>query len=273
MIQSCRKLFRTDRCPNLHRKKPAYLEAGQRGFPSTPTRIPVDAQTVRLSLVDLDSAEAHRTLEDAIEFASQILSVDTDGVEPLYTVLERERLTLREDRVSDRNIQQDVLRNARVTEEEKPGNIPLEQEPRKSHALLSIPDQPVATLQIVLDAFESGGDASVRIHRKLAPFKCGIVCLSDNPALMPELRDLVKHLCNVLRKANLPVLDCSERNDDRSLSKQLHHLDSIAVPYCLLLRDQCLQNGLFQLRSRDTTLSETIPISDLPQYLLKIVTS
>ncbi|XP_039440623.1 glutamyl-tRNA(Gln) amidotransferase subunit C-1, mitochondrial-like [Culex pipiens pallens] len=95
---------------------------------STPTRIPVDAQTVqlleRLSLVDLDSAEAHRTLEDAIEFA-----------EPLYTVLERERLTLREDRVSDWNIQQDVLRNARVTEEEyfvaPPGNIPLEQEPRK----------------------------------------------------------------------------------------------------------------------------------------------
>ncbi|XP_038106238.1 DNA polymerase subunit gamma-2, mitochondrial [Culex quinquefasciatus] len=119
----------------------------------------------------------------------------------------------------------------------------------RSHALLSIPDQPVATLQIVLDAFESGGDASVRIHRKLAPFKCGIVCLSDNPALMPELRDLAKHLCNVLRKANLPVLDCSERNGDRSLFKQLHHLDSIAVPYCLLLRDQCLQNGLFQLPS------------------------
>ncbi|XP_039436307.1 glutamyl-tRNA(Gln) amidotransferase subunit C-1, mitochondrial [Culex pipiens pallens] len=106
---------------------------------STPTRIPVDAQTVqlleRLSLVDLDSAEAHRTLEDAIEFASQILSIDTEGVEPLYTVLERERLTLREDRVTDGNIQQDVLRNARVTEEEyfvaPPGNIPLEQEPRK----------------------------------------------------------------------------------------------------------------------------------------------
>ncbi|XP_052567295.1 glutamyl-tRNA(Gln) amidotransferase subunit C-3, mitochondrial-like [Culex pipiens pallens] len=106
---------------------------------STPTRIPVDAQTVqlleRLSLVDLDSAEAHRTLEDAIEFASQILSVDTDGVEPLNTVLERERLTLREDRVSDGKIQQDVLRNACVTEEENfvapPGNIPLEQEPRK----------------------------------------------------------------------------------------------------------------------------------------------
>ncbi|XP_038106720.1 uncharacterized protein LOC6054712 [Culex quinquefasciatus] len=105
----------------------------------------------------------------------------------------------------------------------------------------------VATLQIVLDAFESGGDASVRVHRKLTPFKCGIVCLSDSkycvlvsdlscnclsrPALLPELRDQAKHLCNVLRKANLPVLDCSERNGGRSLAKQLHHLDSIAVPY------------------------------------------
>lgn len=103
------------------------------------TRIPVNAQTVqlleRLSLVDLDSKEAHRTLEDAIEFASQILTIDTEGVEPLYTVLEREQLALREDTVTDGNIQQDVLRNAHVTEEEyfvaPPGNIPLEQEPRR----------------------------------------------------------------------------------------------------------------------------------------------
>lgn len=103
----------------------------------------MDAQTVqlleRLSLVDLDSEEAHRTLEDSIEFASQILSIDTEGVEPLYTVLEKERLTLREDVVSDGNIQEDVLRNARITEEEyfvaPPGNIPLEQEPKsKSEA-------------------------------------------------------------------------------------------------------------------------------------------
>lgn len=130
----------------------------------------------------------------------------------------------------------------------------------------------VATLQIVLDAFESGGDANVGIHRKLAPFKCGVVCVSEDPVLLPELRDLAKHLCNVLRKANLPVLDCSDRNG-ASLTKQLHHLDSIAVPYSLVLRDQALKNGLFHLRSRDTTLSETIHISDLPQYLLKIVTS
>lgn len=127
----------------------------------------------------------------------------------------------------------------------------------------------VATLQVLLDAFESE-EGTVRIHRKLAPYKCGIVCHAEDPAQLTELRDLAKHLCNVLRKANLPVLDCSDRNGNR---KQFHHLDSIAVPYSLVLRDQTLQTGLLQLRSRDTTLSETIHISDLPQYLLKIVTS
>ncbi|XP_055533407.1 glutamyl-tRNA(Gln) amidotransferase subunit C-1, mitochondrial [Wyeomyia smithii] len=102
-----------------------------------PPRIEIDEATVqlleRLSLVDLDSKEAHKTLEDSIEFASQILTIDTEGVEPLYTVLENQKLYLREDAITDGNIQQDVLKNAQLTEEEyfvaPPGNIPLEQNP------------------------------------------------------------------------------------------------------------------------------------------------
>ncbi|XP_065077484.1 DNA polymerase subunit gamma-2, mitochondrial-like isoform X1 [Ochlerotatus camptorhynchus] len=134
----------------------------------------------------------------------------------------------------------------------------------------------LATLEVILDAFENSGTSSVRIHRKLAPYKCGIICLSEaDPSQLEELRDLAKHLSNVLRKANITVLDCSSQNgsSERSLNKQLRHLDSIAVPYSLLLQEQSLQNGLFQLRSRDTTISETIHISDLPDYLLKIITS
>ncbi|XP_062533588.1 DNA polymerase subunit gamma-2, mitochondrial-like [Armigeres subalbatus] len=133
----------------------------------------------------------------------------------------------------------------------------------------------LATLEVILDAFESSGSSSVRIHRKLAPYKCGIVCISNDSEQLNELQDLAKHLCNVLRKSNITILDCSTKagNSKQSLNKQLRHLDSIAVPYCLLLQDQSLQNGLFQLRSRDTTLSETIHISDLPNYLLKIITS
>ncbi|XP_035785740.1 glutamyl-tRNA(Gln) amidotransferase subunit C, mitochondrial-like isoform X2 [Anopheles albimanus] len=98
------------------------------------TKPVIDRQTVqlleRLSLVDLETNDALETLGDSIGFASRILAIDTEGVEPLYTVLEREKLSLREDVLNDGNQQADVLRNAAVTEEEyfvaPPGNIPLE---------------------------------------------------------------------------------------------------------------------------------------------------
>lgn len=117
-------------------QKPHISEIDKRQRENQPSRIAVDEPTIqlleRLSLVDLDSEEAHRTLEDSIEFASRILIIDTEGVEPLYTVLENQKLALREDVVTDGNIQEDVLSNARITEEEyfvaPPGNIPLEQD-------------------------------------------------------------------------------------------------------------------------------------------------
>ncbi|CAO1411170.1 unnamed protein product [Diamesa tonsa] len=83
----------------------------------------------RLSLVDLDRKEAVTVLEDSIEFANRIQNIDTENLEPLYTVLENHKLELREDAVTDGNIQQDVLKNAQITEEEyflaPSGNIPL----------------------------------------------------------------------------------------------------------------------------------------------------
>ncbi|XP_065077486.1 glutamyl-tRNA(Gln) amidotransferase subunit C, mitochondrial-like [Ochlerotatus camptorhynchus] len=129
------------RHPTKVPQKPHISDIDRQQRLNQPARIAVDDQTVqlleRLSLVDLDSKEAHKTLEDSIEFASRILTIDTEGVEPLYTVLEKQKLTLREDVVSDGNIQEDVLANARVTEEEyfvaPPGNIPLEQDSSGKH--------------------------------------------------------------------------------------------------------------------------------------------
>lgn len=42
----------------------------------------------RLSLVKCDTVEGVKVLEDSISFADQILHINTEGVEPLYTVLE-----------------------------------------------------------------------------------------------------------------------------------------------------------------------------------------
>jgi aspartyl-tRNA(Asn)/glutamyl-tRNA(Gln) amidotransferase subunit C len=60
-----------------------------------------------------------KVLEDSIEFASKIHNIETDeSVKPLYTVLEDFQLQLRDDKVTDGNIKEDVMRNAAKTDEE-----------------------------------------------------------------------------------------------------------------------------------------------------------
>lgn len=75
--------------------------------------------------------EAIRTLEESIEFGTKILHIDTTDVEPLYTVLEQQNLYLRQDEINDGNCRDEILSNAKITEEDyfvaPPGNIPLEQ--------------------------------------------------------------------------------------------------------------------------------------------------
>ncbi|XP_021559074.1 glutamyl-tRNA(Gln) amidotransferase subunit C, mitochondrial [Neomonachus schauinslandi] len=91
----------------------------------------------RLALVDFGSQEAVARLEKAIAFADRLRAVDTDGVEPLESVLEDRCLYLRSDNVVEGNCAEVLLQNAhRVVEEyfvAPPGNISLpkqdEQEP------------------------------------------------------------------------------------------------------------------------------------------------
>ena len=77
-----------------------------------------------------------KRLEDAIAFAEPIQDLDTTGVEPMYTVLENECLTLREDKIDkDLPTREEILSNAVLTEEDyfvaPPGNIPLAVEKKK----------------------------------------------------------------------------------------------------------------------------------------------
>ncbi|XP_037684758.1 LOW QUALITY PROTEIN: glutamyl-tRNA(Gln) amidotransferase subunit C, mitochondrial-like [Choloepus didactylus] len=91
----------------------------------------------RLALVDFGSREAVMRLETAIAFADRLHAVDTDGVEPMESVLEDRCLYLRADNVVEGNCAEELLQNSqRVVEEyfvAPPGNISLpkldEQEP------------------------------------------------------------------------------------------------------------------------------------------------
>lgn len=79
-----------------------------------------------------DSREALKVLEESIEFASKILSIDTTDVEPLYHVHTEQYLELRDDVELEGNIAEQLLENAPLTEEEyfvsPPGNVELEAE-------------------------------------------------------------------------------------------------------------------------------------------------
>ncbi|XP_004429969.1 PREDICTED: glutamyl-tRNA(Gln) amidotransferase subunit C, mitochondrial [Ceratotherium simum simum] len=95
----------------------------------------------RLALVDFGSQEAVARLEKAIAFADRLGAVDTDGVEPMESVLEDRCLYLRSDNVIEGNCAEEVLQNShRVVEEyfvAPPGNISLpklDEQERFSHS-------------------------------------------------------------------------------------------------------------------------------------------
>ena len=101
-------------------------------------KIKVDQKTVlhleRLSLVDFANIEGVKRLEEAIEFAQPLKEVNTEGIEPMYTVLDDATLYLAED-IPEQCSRQDILVNAARTEEDyfvaPPGNIPLKQDSKR----------------------------------------------------------------------------------------------------------------------------------------------
>lgn len=83
----------------------------------------------RLSLVKYNTPEGLKVLKDSIDFANKVLHIKTTSVEPLYSVLEEENLSLRSDEITQGNCQNDVLKNASLKEDDyfiaPIGNIPL----------------------------------------------------------------------------------------------------------------------------------------------------
>lgn len=133
-------------------------------------------------------------------------------------------------------------------------------------------------LAILMDALECNAPSEerIKVHRKIAPYKCAIICQAEDErgedaAMQQDLVDLSKHLAYVLRDAKLTVHNNDASFDHLQHDRQIAQLDQIGVPYVLLLNAKTLHTGLLQLRSRDTTLSETIHLSDLPSYLAQII--
>ena len=90
---------------------------------------PIIEQLERISLVDFANVRGIERLEEAIELANIVTHVDTQGVEPLYSILEEETLYLRPDNSEPQNNRKELLSLSSVTEEDyyvaPQGNVPL----------------------------------------------------------------------------------------------------------------------------------------------------
>uniref|UniRef100_W5K9U0 Glutamyl-tRNA(Gln) amidotransferase subunit C, mitochondrial n=1 Tax=Astyanax mexicanus TaxID=7994 RepID=W5K9U0_ASTMX len=106
-----------------------------------PTKVSLDLvdKLERLALVDFGNQEGIVCLEKAIRFADQLHVVDTDGVEPMDSVLEDRALYLREDTVTEGDRAEELLQLSKNTVEDyfvaPPGNIPLPKREERSAML------------------------------------------------------------------------------------------------------------------------------------------
>lgn len=86
----------------------------------------------KISLVDFDNEGGIRRLEAAIRFAHKLQEVPLNpSIKPMYSVLEKEKLTLREDKVCEGNCRDEILKNAKLLEDEY-FVAPLGNAPKKS---------------------------------------------------------------------------------------------------------------------------------------------
>ncbi|KAJ8379335.1 hypothetical protein SKAU_G00001130 [Synaphobranchus kaupii] len=106
-----------------------------------PTHVPIDLvdKLERLALVDFRNQDAVVRLEKAIRFADQLHAVNTEGVEPMDSVLEDRALYLKDDRVEEGDCAEELLQLSKNTMEEyfvaPPGNIPLPERGERSATL------------------------------------------------------------------------------------------------------------------------------------------
>ncbi|XP_068017837.1 glutamyl-tRNA(Gln) amidotransferase subunit C, mitochondrial [Melanerpes formicivorus] len=109
--------------------RPAWQHGEQRPAPQQAVTVEVLDHLEHLALVDFRDSEGVERLQKAIQFADQLHEVNTDGIEPMDSVLEDRCLYLRDDDVTEGNCTKELMKNAREKVEEyfvaPPGNIPL----------------------------------------------------------------------------------------------------------------------------------------------------
>lgn len=136
-------------------------------------------------------------------------------------------------------------------------------------------DLQIAALSLLFDAANLS-EYYTALHRRIAPYQLAVISKGHHEH-SKDLDDLAKYIEMLIGKAEPKIKVLNELHthnyDDYEIEEQLKCYDEIGIPYNILLDEKALKDGLFQLRNRNTTLSETIHLSDVTDYLVKIFNS
>nr|XP_013808588.1 PREDICTED: DNA polymerase subunit gamma-2, mitochondrial [Apteryx mantelli mantelli] len=104
----------------------------------------------------------------------------------------------------------------------------------------------------------------LKLHPCLAPIK---VALDVGKGPTTELRQVCQGLFNELSENRISVWPGYLETMQISLEQLYTKYDEMSVLFTVLITDATLENGVVQLRSRDTTMKEMMHISRLKDFL------
>ncbi|XP_077044563.1 DNA polymerase subunit gamma-2 isoform X5 [Agelaius phoeniceus] len=107
----------------------------------------------------------------------------------------------------------------------------------------------------------------LKLHPCLAPLK---VALDVGKGPTTELRQVCQGLFNELTENGISVWPGYLETVHVSLEHLYTKYDEMSIPFMVLISDGTLENGVVQLRSRDTTMKEMMHISRLKDFLTKL---
>ncbi|XP_036755797.2 DNA polymerase subunit gamma-2, mitochondrial isoform X2 [Manis pentadactyla] len=110
----------------------------------------------------------------------------------------------------------------------------------------------------------------LKLHPCLAPVK---IALDVGRGPTVELRQVCQGLFNELLESGISVWPGYLETVQSSLEQLYSKYDEMSILFTVLITEATLENGLIQLRSRDTTMKEMMHISKVKDFLTKYISS
>ncbi|KAG2460818.1 DPOG2 polymerase, partial [Polypterus senegalus] len=110
----------------------------------------------------------------------------------------------------------------------------------------------------------------LKLHPSLTPVK---VALDMGRGPTNELRQVCEGLLQELLERAISVWPGYLETASISMEQQLVRYDEMGVLFTIMVNDVTLENGIAQLRNRDTSIREMMHISEISSFLTKYITA